>query len=117
MDAFFTQFHEFMVQLVKAYPDDDDFPAYDQAVMLLQKVNPGLVISEFTKHVGPFEDTIRIRNDDFFLKHDFNEFDPENAMENVIQKLKGYWLSATVQSKNSIWGYIILLLDISKRCQ
>jgi hypothetical protein len=116
MDAFFTQFHEFMGQLIKVFPQDEDFPVYDQGVAMLQKVNPGLVLSEFTKHVTPFEETLRAKNDDFFMKHDFSEFDPENTMEQVIQKLKGYWIGMSDQNKSSIWNYIILLLDISKRC-
>jgi len=116
MDAFFTQFHEFMGQLTKVFPEDEDFPAYDQGVTLLQKVNPGLVLAEFTKHVGPFEETLRAKNDDFFMKHDFSHLDPDNTMEQVIQKLKGYWIGMSEQNKSSIWGYIILLLDIAKRC-
>ena len=45
MDAFFTQFHEFMGQLTKVFPNDEDFKMYDDAVYLVQRMNPGLVIS------------------------------------------------------------------------
>ena len=116
MDAFFTQFHEFMGQLIKVFPEDPDFTVYDSGVMMLQKVNPGLVLAEFIKHVTPFEEVIRAKNSDFFIQTEIFIFDPENTMEQVIQKLKAYWVGLSDSNKESIWNYIILLLDISKRC-
>ena len=116
MDAFFTQFHEFMGQLIKVFPDDTDFRMYDDGVALIQRVNPAMVLTEFTKHVGPFDEVIRNRDDNFFMNHTFSSLEPDDTMEQVIQKLKGYWSGLSDQNKSSIWGYIILLLDISKRC-
>ncbi len=116
MDAFFTQFHEFMGQLIKVFPDDADFKMYDDGVALVQRMNPGLVISEFGKHVSPFDKVIRKRDDAFFMNHTFDSLEPDNTMEQVIQKLKGYWTTLSAQNKSSIWDYITLLLDIHKRC-
>lgn len=116
MDAFFTQFHEFMGQLIRVFPEDPDFTVYDSGVMMLQRVNPGLVLAEFIKHVTPFEEVIRAKNSDFFIQTEIFIFDPENTMEQVIQKLKAYWVGLSDSNKESIWNYIILLLDICKRC-
>jgi len=116
MDAFFTQFHAFLGELARVFPDDPDFPAYDTALGLMKMGNPALVLSEFTKHVIPFETMIREKNSDFFLKHDFSEFDPDNTMDPIIKKLKGYWEGMSDTNKDAIWKYILLLVDISKRC-
>ena len=116
MDAFFTQFHSFLGELVRVFPSDDDFPAYDTGLSLMQSMNPALVLSEFTKHVIPFETMIREKNSDFFLKHDFSEFDPDNTMDPIIKKLKGYWEGMSEANKDAVWKYIVLLVDISKRC-
>lgn len=116
MDAFFTQFHEFMGQLIRVFPEDPDFTVYDSGVMMLQKINPGLVLAEFIKNVTPFEEMIRAKNSDFFIETKIFIFDPENTMDQVIQKLKAYWVGLSDSNKDSIWNYIILLLDISKRC-
>ena len=116
MDAFFTQFHGFLGELTRVFPTDEDFQAYDTALTLMQKMNPILVLSEFTKHVIPFETMIREKNSDFFLKHDFSEFDPDNTMDPIIKKLKGYWEGMSEPNKEAIWKYILLLVDISKRC-
>ena len=116
MDAFFTQFHAFLGELARVFPEDPDFPTYDTALGLMKMGNPALVLSEFTKHVIPFETMIREKNTDFFLKHDFSEFDPDNTMDPIIKKLKGYWAGMSEANKDAIWKYIILLVDISKRC-
>jgi hypothetical protein len=116
MDAFFTQFHEFMTQLMTVFPEDPDFAVYDAGVALLKNINPGIVIVEFNKHVLPFEEILRSKNSDFFLKHTFDSLEPDNTMEQVINKLKGYWIGLSEANKESIWRYIILLMDIVKRC-
>jgi hypothetical protein len=116
MDAFFTQFHAFLSELARVFPEDPDFPAYDTALGLMKMGNPALVLSEFTKHVIPFETMIREKNSDFFLKHDFSEFDPDNTMDPIIKKLKGYWEGMSDTNKDAIWKYILLLVEISKRC-
>jgi hypothetical protein len=116
MDTFFNQFHSFLGELARVFPEDEDFPAYDTALTLIQKMNPILVLTEFTKHVIPFETMIREKNSDFFLKHDFSEFDPDNTMDPIIKKLKGYWAEMSDANKDAIWKYITLLIDISKRC-
>ena len=116
IDAFFTQFHEFMIQLMNVFPDDPDFIIYDSGVSLLKNINPSLVISEFNKYVLPYEEVLRSKNSDFFLKHTFDSLEPDNTMEQVINKLKRYWLTLSEANKESIWRYIILLMDIVKRC-
>lgn len=116
MDAFFNQFHGFMGELIRVFPNDEDFPAYDSGVTLVQRMNPGLVLSEFGKYVLPYEEVIRKRDDGFFMNHTFDSLEPDNTMDQVIQKLKGYWMAMTDQNKDVIWSYILLLLDIHKRC-
>jgi len=116
MDAFFNQFHDFMGELIRVFPNDEDFPAYDAGVGLVQKMNPAMVLSEFGKHVMPFEDILRSRDGNFFMFHDFQSLDPDNTMENVIKKLKNYWAELSEGNKKTIWDYITLLLDIYKRC-
>lgn len=112
LDAFFNQFGDFLDQLVKVFPDDTDIPAYKAGLGLLQRTNPTLVIKETYTHVGPFEEVIRARNEDFFLKHEFAEYD---TLEQVIAKIKSLWVGLSENNKNCVWGYLTILLDISKR--
>jgi hypothetical protein len=116
-EAFFTQFHDFLGQLSNVFPDDSDFPAYDAGLSLLQMMNPAMVISEFKNHVLPYETTLREKNSDFFMNHKFEDVvSVDMSMDAIILKLKGLWGTLSDKSKDSIWAYIILLLDIVKRC-
>jgi hypothetical protein len=112
VDAFFNQFGDFLDQLVKVIPDDTDLPAYRATLGLLQRTNPTLVIKETFTHMSPFEAVIRARNEDFFLKHEFAEYD---TLEQLITKIKSLWLGLSENNKNCVWGYLTILLDISKR--
>jgi hypothetical protein len=116
-DAFFTQFHEFLGELTKVFPDDPDFPAYDTGLSFLQMMNPAMVISEFKNHVLPYETTLREKNSDFFMNHKFEDVvSADMSMDAIILKLKNLWASLTGKSQDAIWNYIILLVDIVKRC-
>jgi hypothetical protein len=112
LDAFFNQFGDFLDQLVKVIPDDTDLPAYKATLGLLQRTNPTLVIKETFTHMSPFEAVIRARNEDFFLKHEFAEYD---TLEQLITKIKSLWVGLSENNKNCVWGYLTILLDISKR--
>ena len=116
-EAFFTQFHEFLKQLIQVFPGDSDFPAYDSALTFMQRLNPSMVISEFKTNVFPYEEILRAKNSDFFLNHTFDDVvTADMSMEAIIMKLKGLWSTLSDKSRDSIWTYIILLLDIAKRC-
>jgi hypothetical protein len=115
LDAFYNQFSDFLDQLTKVFPGDTDFPTYKMGLLLLQRTNPILVVSEVHKHVAPFEEIIRAKNEDFFLKHEFSEYTSDDALEQIIMKLKGLWSTLTDNNKTCVWGYIILLMDLAKR--
>jgi hypothetical protein len=116
LDAFYNQFSDFLSELVKAFPEDPDFPTYKTGLLLLQKTNPALVIKAVHEHVSPYEETIRAKNVDFFLKHDYsNHTENDDALEQVIQKLKGYWEQMSETNQTVVWKYITLLMDLAKR--
>jgi hypothetical protein len=83
---------------------------------LFSKTNPIIVIKAVKEHVLPFEETIRAKNEDFFLKHEFSEYTEDDAVDAVIRKLKNLWGVLTDANKAIVWSYIILLLDLAKRC-
>jgi hypothetical protein len=69
-----------------------------------------------TKHVVPFEATVRARDSDFFLKYEFSEYADDSALDQVIGKLKNMWTTLSDNNKKVVWDYITLLLDLAKRC-
>lgn len=116
IDTFFKQFGEFMDQLIKVFPQDPDFVAYKMGLSLFHKTNPSLVIDTIKEHVLPFESTILAKNEDFFLKHEFKEYMDDDTIGSVILKLKGLWSVLTPENRTCVWDYIILLMNLAKRC-
>ncbi len=116
LDAFYGQFHDFLDQLIRVFPDDSDFPAYKSGLTLLQKTNPKLVPEQVYIHVTPFEEGIRVRDEKFFLEHQFPDYADDNALDLIISKMKDLWTTLSETSKTVVWDYLILLLDLAKRC-
>jgi hypothetical protein len=116
LDAFYGQFHDFLDQLIRVFPDDSDFPAYKSGLTLLQKTNPKLVPEQVALHVSPFETSIRARDEKFFLEHQFPEYADDNALDLIISKMKELWTTLSATSKTVVWDYLTLLLDLAKRC-
>jgi hypothetical protein len=116
LDAFYGQFATFLDQLIATFPDDSDFPTYKSGLFLLQKTNPKLVPEQVVLHVSPFETTIRVRDETFFKARGFPEYADDNALDLIIQKMMQYWDTLSPENKTVVWDYVILLLDLAKRC-
>ena len=116
LSAFYSQFTLFLDQLIVVFPEDSDFPTYKSGLFLLQKTNPKLVPEQVVTHVGPFEATIRARDETFFKERGFPEYAEDTALDLIIKKMTEYWDTLTEENKKVIWDYVTLLLDLAKRC-
>lgn len=119
LDAFYTQFSEFLSELSRVFPDDPDFPAYNAQLLLVKRVNPVIAVREFTTHVVPIEDIIRARDANYFLagkpsKTLVDAITTDN-IEPVVQKLKSYWRQMSAENQSVVWSYMLLLVEIAKR--
>jgi hypothetical protein len=115
LDAFYSQFSEFLDQLIKVFPSDTDFLAYKTGLFLLQKTNPILVPEQVVIHVGPFEETIQARDEKFILNYGFEKYSEDNALDLIIKKMKDRWSVLSDNNKKVIWDYTILLLNLARR--
>lgn len=115
LDAFYSQFSEFLDQLIKVFPNDSDFLAYKTGLFLLQKTNPALVPEQVVLHVGPFESTIQARDERFFKDHGFEQYAEDNALDLIIKKMKERWDMLSDNNKTVVWDYTILLLNLARR--
>lgn len=116
LDAFYGQFHDFLDQLIRVFPDDSDFPAYKTGLTLFQKTNPRIVPEQVHIHVTPFEKSIRARDEKFFLEYEFSEYADDNALDLIISKMKVLWAGMGDANKKVVWDYLTLLLDLASRC-
>lgn len=116
LDIFYSQFSEFLDQLIHVFPEDTDFPTYKTGLFLLQKTNPILVPDQVVIHVGPFEETIKARNEKFILEYGFDQYTEDNALDLIIKKMKDRWGSLSDNNKNVVWDYTTLLLSLAQKC-
>jgi hypothetical protein len=116
LDIFYSQFAEFLNQLIVVFPDDTDFPTYKSGLFLLQKTNPVLVPQQVALHVGPFEEKIRARNEKFILEYGFEQYAEDNALDLIIKKMKDRWGALSDNNKKVVWDYTILLLNLAQKC-
>jgi hypothetical protein len=116
LDIFYSQFSEFLDQLIKVFPEDSDFPTYKSGLFLLQKTNPILVPDQVVIHVGPFEQTIQARDESFFKEHGFDQYTDDNALDLIIKKMKERWDTLSDNNKKVVWDYTTLLLSLARKC-
>lgn len=119
LDAFYTQMSEFLSQLSRVFPEDTDFPTYHTQLLLVKRINPGLVIKEMMEHILPLEDIIRARNADYFLAgappDSLTELVSSENIEHILRKLKSYWRQMSSENRSVVWSYMLLLIEIAKR--
>jgi len=116
LDIFYAQFSEFLDQLIKVFPEDTDFPTYKTGLFLIHKTNPVLVPDQVVIHVGPFEETVKARDEKFILGYGFDKYADDNALDLIIRKMKDRWGILSDNNKKVVWDYTILLLNLARKC-
>jgi hypothetical protein len=114
MKSFFKQLNEVVGQLEGMFPDDPDFKTFQTFLALLQRTNPLSVLSGFHEHVVlKYEAQITSRDEEFILAHTAVEYGNDNM--DIVSKLKTYWSVLSTNSKNSLWQYLHVLVQLCKR--
>ena len=117
MEAFFSSFIAFASELKEMFPEDPDFGIFENALKLLQKTNPSLVVVYYKKNVldTAFNEKIAQKDESFFLNYSYDEFHEEVGGADVIGKLKQYWAVLTPASREFVWDYIVTLDRIARQ--
>lgn len=116
LKSFFQQFDEFLTQLAVLFPEDTDIPTFKTSLSMLQRANPSMALRQVHDYLLPFADTIRARNEDFFLGKDYSEYS-DTISSTIVDKLKGQWQTLSDANKKIVWDYITLILELSIRYQ
>ena len=111
IDAFYTQFGEFLAQLSKMYPEDKDFPAFASNLSVMKYMNPMYPINFVkTDVVDKYKDKILSRDESFFLK---SEEIQQSADIDIVYKLKSYISEMTPENKEVVWSYIEIITKLT----
>jgi len=111
IEAFYTQFGEFLNELTKMYPDDKDFPSFASNLSMMKYMNPMYPINFVkTDVVDKYKEKILTRDESFFLT---SEEIKQSADIDIVYKLKSYIQDMSSQNKEAVWSYIEIITKIT----
>lgn len=111
IEAFYSQFGEFLAQLSKMYPDDKDFPAFSSNLSVMKYMNPMYPINFVkTDVVDKYKDKILSRDESFFLN---SEEIQQSADIDIVYKLKTYISGMSQENKEVVWSYIEIITKLT----
>ena len=116
LQAFYNQFYALTGELRAMFPEDGDFVVFENALKLLQKTNPGLILVYYKKNVleTQFAPKIAERDESFFLNYTYDEYHENVGGADVIGKLKQYWNVLSEDSRKMVWEYISALDQLAR---
>jgi hypothetical protein len=117
LDKFNQTFREFGDEIVKTFPDDNEFRMYNVAIQAALLIKPDVVLDIFhSRVIVPFGDRILARDESFFLDHTYGEVtaDIEEAAA-IIDKVKSYYKDMSDENREIVWQYFRLLVKLGNR--
>jgi hypothetical protein len=113
IDAFYSQFNQFLNELSEMYPNDADLPVFIETLNLAKFANPMMAVNQVhTEIVIPYGSQIEAKDEAFFLN---TEYSGPNVDLNIIDKLKTHFSTMSVESKNTVWKYIDVITRITMK--
>ena len=114
INTFYTQIGSILDWLIDMFPEDPDFATSKTFISLIKKTNPSLVINTFHENVTVlYEKQINERDEAFLLEYKGVEYGADAA--DIIVKMKGYWGQLDTATKDSLWQYLYILKELTKR--
>ena len=119
VQVFNEKFLEFIKDLIETFPNDKDFKLCKQSFSLLQMVDERKPSEMFRAYALKYQERIMMKDESFFLKHDFKEELDTNQDANfsleLLVKLKTCWSTLLEENKNVIWSYLQILYKINDK--
>ena len=85
LHAFNEHFSEFMDDVIRVFPNDNNLRACKLAIESMRKVNPKLLLSTFTQtFVNKYRQQITNNNIDFFINNDYTSDLIDTAKSSMI---------------------------------
>ncbi len=119
--AFNTLTLEFIEKLIITLPKEKNFKLLKTGVSLMARINYRKPVNLFKVYVDKYRIYIINRDNDYFLKENFEYIIEENKNmikleENafdLIDRLKNYWDDFSENNRNVVWEYLNQMLKIT----
>jgi hypothetical protein len=89
LKTFLKQFTEFVDDIHGVFPNNHDIESAKNALILMKKTNPNMLISAWLSSMCPYDDEIMAGNIDFFLEKNYDN-DLEHMGNVVMQKVDAF---------------------------
>jgi hypothetical protein len=108
LTAFNNHFSEFVKDIRRVFPDDEDIETAETAINRLRKANPRIIITSFKSYViDPYSSQIDSGDISFFINTDYTMDIGDNKMIlNKIDALRGPVSQMNKEEQNKVMKYI-----------
>ena len=121
VNVFNTKLREFVNDLIRAYPADEDLKKFKTTINMLLVMSDNQIIKLYNEYVcSKYKTQILAKDEDFFMKHDYKD-EVNNSdysyefTEQLIDKIKSYWCTMTDDNKKIVWTYFTLLTKLCEK--
>lgn len=113
-EIFNEKMYEFCDDIINSFPSESDFHTFKTMLDMSIAFSAKLPQEMFNTCVAvPYEEEIINENETFFLRENY---DPQFADINIVNKLKTLWKQLNNDEKRIIWKYMKVLIILNKRC-
>ena len=117
LTAFNNLVINFNEDLIKTFPDENDFKVYKRGIEMLNTANAKKICQLFKNYSHFYRNNIINKDETFFLTTNYNDVldnvDKKEGVENIINKLKISWSELSTTNKEKIWEYLNSLIKLS----
>lgn len=119
LSAFTNQLEAFSSELSVMFPEDVDLKMALNMIKLIKKANPRKLLMVFDKFTVDYKAEIMARDENFFIKHSFDELADKTGKSDytysLVTQLKSHWTEMSQDSKDATWQYFIVLFKLSEK--
>ncbi len=119
LSAFTNQIEAFASELNTMFPEDVDLKMALNMISLIKKANPRKLLVIFDKFTVDYKKEILSKDENFFIKHNFEELANKTGKSDytysLVTQLKSHWTEMSPESKEAAWQYFIVLFKLSEK--
>ena len=115
LTAFNTVVFNFNDDLIRTFPEENDFKVYRRGLEWLKESNAKKICNLFKVYTFNYREKIISKDHTFFLNTNYDDVVDTNdeGIVLVINKLKKYWNTLSTENQEKIWEYLNTLLKLA----
>ena len=118
LGAFNDHFTEFVQDVQRVFPDNNDIATLLSAITKIRKVNPKLIIKAFNEHViGSYDKQIKAGDINFFINNDYkNDLVDVGSSNMILEKIDLLRQPIREMGKDEQANVMKYIQNLSKLC-